>query len=154
MKRSKIRLVLIPLIAVLTGYLLFVLIFGSPSVLWNNRRFKQKILSAAEETVVLHQLTPFEWDAVYTFNPYTSREEIARCIGFGSRSIQETVSEGMTQLLFVHEKKVVCSICGYPSGIGYTVSGMPYAQAILNCPDSPRFRLYKRGDIVYLEYLP
>ena len=153
MKRSKLRFVLIPLFAIFVGYLLFVMIFGNPYVLWNNHHFKQKVLSAAEETVVLHQLTPFEWDVVYTFSPYTSREEIARCIGFRSLSIQETVSEGMTQLLFVHEKKVVGSICGYPSRIGYTISGMPSAQAIYNHPDTPRFRLYKRGDIVYLEYL-
>lgn len=134
--------------------LMFFLIFGDPIVLWNNQRLKQQVLTSADKTVVLHQLTPFQWDEVYTFSPYTSKEEIARCIGFSSPSIKETVSEEMTQLLFVRGKRVVSSVCAYPSGIGYGVSGLPSGQAVRNKPDSPRFRLEKRGDIVWLEYLP
>ena len=63
----------------------------------------------------------FDWEAVYSFEPYTSREEIARTIGFDSPEIAETIGEGVTQLIFVREDRVVLCVCAYPENLGYDV---------------------------------
>ena len=44
-----------------------------------------------------------------------------KATGFSSPSIQETVSEGMVQLLFVKEGRVVASVCGYAERLGYQI---------------------------------
>ena len=139
-------------LGLLAAMLLFVLVFGDPVVLWNNRKLKENILSTRQQTVTLHQVTPFAWDWVYTFSPYTSKEEMTRVIGFSSISIEETVNEGMTQLLFVDGKRVVCSVCAYPSAVGYGVSGLPHGRPIANRPDGPKFRIQRRDDVVWLLY--
>ena len=36
--------------------------------------------------------------------------------------MQETVSEGMVQLLFVKENSVTASICGYADALGYRIT--------------------------------
>lgn len=54
------------------------------------------------------------WESVvYTFEPYMSKEKIEHVIGFKSNLIQETVSEGMVQLLFIKGSFAVASVCGY-----------------------------------------
>lgn len=45
-----------------------------------------------------------------------------KAIGLSSPSIQETVSEGMVQLLFVKEGRVVASVCGYAERLGYQIA--------------------------------
>lgn len=77
--------------------------------------------SAAEGEMTLNEVVPFAWDAVYTFAPYTSKEQIEAEIGFRSNRIRETVSEGMTQLVFVKGKRVAMMVCGYPDRLGYDV---------------------------------
>lgn len=42
-------------------------------------------------------------------------------IGFKSNSIQETVNEGMVQLVFVKGQKVTASVCGYADNLGYDI---------------------------------
>jgi len=140
-------------LGLLAAMLLFVLVFGDPVVLWNNRKLKENILSTRQQTVALHQVTPFAWDWVYTFSPYTSKEEMARVIGFSSISMKETVNEGMTQLLFVDGKRVVCSVCAYPSAVGYGVSGLPVGQPVANETDAPKFNIHRRDGILWLQYL-
>lgn len=113
---------------------------GDPAVAWHNNRLKQKILSLKQgEVVTLDALVPFPWETVYTFPPYTSRKEIEERIGFQSGSVQETVSEGMVQLLFVKGTTVTASICGYADALGYRVTldesvsygeGIPFETAI------------------------
>ncbi|MBQ7860296.1 MAG: hypothetical protein IJ347_09225 [Faecalibacterium sp.] len=147
------KILLKTVLSLMAAMLLFVLVFGDPLVLWNNLKLKENILSTQQQTITLHQVTPFVWDTVYTFSPYTSKEEIARVIGFSSISIKETVSEGMTQLLFVDGNRVVCSVCAYPSAMGYGVSGLPSGQPIANETDAPKFNIHRRGGILWLQYL-
>lgn len=96
-------------------------IFGNPVVQYNNYRLNQSVRKISETEVVLNEVVPFQWDTVYTFTPYTSREEIEEIIGFKSNAIKETVNEGMVQLVFVREDAVVCSICGYADSLGYLI---------------------------------
>lgn len=69
----------------------------------------------------LRAWTPFEWDTLYSFSPYTMKETIYETIGYKWSDISETVNEGMNQIVFVHDGKVVCYLFGYPehNGIGF-----------------------------------
>lgn len=62
----------------------------------------------------LSGFTPFEWDTLYSFKPYTSKEKIYQTIGYKWDNISETVNEGMNQIVFTMEGKVVCYLYGYP----------------------------------------
>lgn len=87
----------------------------------NARRLKASLTALPQGTTTLEEAVPFDWEAVYSFEPYTSREEIARTIGFDSPEISETMGEGMTQLIFVEDERVVLCICAYPENLGYDV---------------------------------
>lgn len=119
MKKKTIATVLpILLLALGIGYVLV----GNLTVAYHNYQFKQAILSINSEETTLNEVVPFAWDTVYTFSPYTGKDEIERVIGFRSRHIRETVSEDMVQLLFVKDGSVTASICGYGQNLGYRVS--------------------------------
>jgi len=98
-------------------------VMGNPVVAIHNRELRKAVTSVSGTgTVSLNEVVPFDWDTLYTFSPYTSEAEIEKAIGFRSGSIQETVSEGMVQLLFVKDKAVTASVCGYPENLGYSIS--------------------------------
>ncbi len=75
---------------------------------------QKSIISITEEKITLNQVVPFAWDAVYTFSPYTPKEDIEAEIGFRSYAIQPAYSEGMLHLVFVKGKQVVARVCGVP----------------------------------------
>jgi len=108
--------------AILLACIVLMGIFGNPLMLKNRYGFGQSIKSIRAETVTLGEITPFDWDAVYTFAPYTAKQEMENVIGFKSKYITETVNEGMVQLFFVKGNKVVCDIVGYSSNLGYSIS--------------------------------
>ena len=101
-QRGKIRIpsyVFILLLAVILGGYLFS--GGLAGV--NARALEHAVEAIPEEStqVSLNELVPFEWDEVYTFGPYTSKEEIQSIIRLDSDAVKESVSEGMVQLVFV-----------------------------------------------------
>ena len=65
----------------------------------------------------LSQWTPFEWDTLYSFAPYTAKDKIYEVIGYKWDNISESVNEGMNQIIFVKDDKVVCYLYGYPENI-------------------------------------
>jgi len=110
--------------------ILFVAIVGicvymvNPTLRYHNMQVSKAMEQLRErdgEEVSLNEVIPFSWDAVYTFAPYTSQKTMEERIGFSSKDITETVNEGMTQLIFVKDKKVVASICGYSDKLGYCI---------------------------------
>ena len=93
---------------------------GNPKIYINNQRLKNSLKSIDSELVQLNDVVPFEWDTVYTFEPYQSKESIEKVVGFKSRDIKaNTISEGMLTLLFVKNNRVVASVLGKPSVLGY-----------------------------------
>ena len=126
MKKRALKLCAAALLILLVIYALI----GNPIVFWHNRALEHSLCSLEDGiTVTLNETVPFEWEAVYTFDPYTSKSEMERIIGISSSSIRETVSEGMVQLIFVNRGRVTASVCGYASNLGYDVylgrSGRP-----------------------------
>ncbi len=82
----------------------------------------KKALTALETPGVrLNAVVPFAWEAVYTFDPYLSKAEMAEIIGFKSGALRETVSEGMVSLVFIRDSAVIASVCGYSDALGYAV---------------------------------
>lgn len=121
-------------------------IIGNPVIAYNNYRLKRSIHTVFKTEVTLNEIVPFEWDTVYTFDPYTTRSEIEEIIGFKSSAIQETVSEGMVQLLFIKGSSVSGSVCGYAENLGYRID----FREKVNFEDHTPFDVRIQDDIVYL----
>ena len=60
------------------------------------------------------EITPFKWDYMYSFTPYTPKEDIENTIGFKWSKLKESVNEGTNQVIFTKGDKVVCYFNGYP----------------------------------------
>ena len=131
----------------------FVIESGNP-VRRNNRRLKECMEQLASmesgSRISLSAITPFLWDTVYSFDPYTSAEEMAAVMNTSERELQETVNEGMTQLIFLHEGKIAAVICGYAENLGYDIDlglwedGKNYRKVERQ---TDRFTLYTERDI-------
>ncbi|MCG7336882.1 hypothetical protein MHZ95_16605 [Sporosarcina sp. ACRSM] len=147
----------------------FILILGCVSLLvinpfkkdiWDSNLvlLKNKILSEKEidDKVNLSTFTPFEWDHVYSFNPYVPKESIYETIGYKWDNISETVSEGMNQIVFMKDGKVVCYLYGYPENnkFGFYFNGTDHTEnaSILRVEDHAIFDVKKNGDVVFLTH--
>lgn len=119
---------------------------------------KEEILStdSSIETINLLNVTPFKWDVMYSFAPYTPKEMIYETVGYKSDHIYETVSEGMNQIVFLKDGKVVCYLYGYPENNGFGISFTDKKGAdsslssVLTVDDDLTFEVIRRGDVIYL----
>lgn len=98
---------------------IFYLVFGDPRIYLNNAKLKEAISTLDSDRTTLDEIVPFEWTTVYTFDPYTSIDRIERVTGSKSPALKESVSEGMTHVVFTNRGQVVASICAHPTSIGY-----------------------------------
>jgi len=155
MKRKRI-IILVSTIAIIAA--LFAVAFaviGNPVVLNNNHKLKEAITSVDAESVILSEIVPFDWDFVYTFDPYLPKSEMEKILGFQSNSLRETVSEGMVQLVFVKGSTVVSSVCGYGNSLGYTIyfaTGDENFSKIAST-DEPVFSVERTDGIIRLSYV-
>ena len=124
----------------------------------NETLLKQEMLSIEEsaESVSLSDVTPFEWDHLYSFDPYTPKDIIYETVGYKWGRISETVSEGMNQLVFMKDGKVVCYLYGYPANNGYGIyymddsSTKPTPVSQLRAQDDLTFQVDRRDGYIYL----
>ena len=96
--------------------------------------------------VMLKDVTPFEWEIVYSFGPYTTKEEIQKRIGFKA-NVGETVNEGMRQLVFVKDEEVVCELLGNPSKLGIAINTFSNE---IKADEKVMFKVKKETETVYL----
>jgi hypothetical protein len=75
------------------------------------------VISGDTDIEDLNGFIPFEWDELYSFTPYTPKSEIYEVIGYRWDNISESVNEGMNQIVFVNDGKVVCYLYGYPEHV-------------------------------------
>ena len=120
-RKKWLVLFLFATLLIFSGFMYYIL-FGNPFVSWNDNKLEKAMDDLSAETITLEEIIPFEWDEVYTFATYKSRAEIAETIGFDSPEIKETVSEFMTQLIFVKDDKIVSCICKYPDRAGFYIN--------------------------------
>ena len=156
MKNKKI-LVIVAIVIVS----IFVLVNLLKKDLWdvNTDLLKEEVLSIEQsvETVNLTDITPFEWDVVYSFDPYTTKDTIYETIGYKWDNISETVNEGMNQIVFLKDGKVVCYLYGYPENNGYGIyftseNGMGVTSAsVLSSKDDLTFQVIRSDNVLYLE---
>lgn len=97
-------------------------VFGNPLEHCRRRALRQAMAAVEDGAVTLDEIVPFQWDCVYSFDPYTTREQMAEIMGIPARGLAESPSEGMVQLAFVKGGRVVCGVCEYISRAGYSVS--------------------------------
>jgi hypothetical protein len=126
--------------------------------LWdaNEDLLKKEVLSIGHsvETINLLDVTPFEWDVVYSFKPYTPKDDIYETVGYKWDTIIETVNEGMNQIVFLNDGKVVCYLYGYPENNGYGISfeSVNYKDAgfMLKEKDDLNFQVERSDSLVFL----
>ncbi len=155
MKVKKVMIVIISIIGVV------ILISQFKKELWdsNAKLLKNEVLSIEEtvETIDLTEITPFEWDVVYSFDPYTPKDKIYDVVGYKWDNIKETVSEGMNQIVFLKDGKVVCYIYGYPTSNKYSIvfSGENYKNVatMLHLENSLNFEVTKSDGVLYLIHI-
>lgn len=129
----------------IAGYL----VIGNPVVYVNNQKLENSIKSIDSETIELKEVVPFDWDVVYTFEPYSSKVSIEEIVGFKSVDIKENnINEGMVHLLFVKDKKVVASILGYSTKLGYHLD----FPSKVTFSENPQFNVTIADDITTLTY--
>ncbi|NJD02558.1 MAG: hypothetical protein FIA99_08180 [Ruminiclostridium sp.] len=123
----------------------------------NERLLKNKILFSlgSKERINLSEFTPFKWDIMYSFAPYTSKEKIYETVGYKWDTISETVSEGMNQIVFMNDGDVVCYLYGYSENNGYGFIITNYQEEIakkIYSINKPNFNIKRYGKVIYLEY--
>ena len=123
-------------------------VFGNPVARINNYRLEKAVTALeAGQTVTLNEVVPFEWEAVYTFSPYTSEEEIEEIIGFKSRDIvANNVNEGMVHLIFTKGEKVQAAVLGYAPNLGYSIN---FSKKIA-FEENVQFQVETIREIIYL----
>lgn len=123
-------------------------------ILKNNEKLSKAIIATNKDEVVINDLVEFDWDSIYTFEPYTSKEDMKEIVGKGNNKYLETYSEGMTQLIFIKNKKIVCQICKYPEQLNYSFDFGEFEGSYIkiNNNDHARFIVEKK-EIVNLKYI-
>lgn len=141
--------------------ILFIAILLNPlkKDLWdvNEELLKKEVLSIEEsvDTINLLDVTPFEWDVIYSFDPYTSKDTVYEEVGYKWDNIADTVSDSMNQIVFLNDGKVVCYIYGYPDNNGYGISiikrkNLEITGSVLNVKDELNFQVTRRNGEIYL----
>ena len=113
---SRRHIIILGIIAALS---MVYLIFGDPRIYLNTAKLKETLSTLDSEQVTLEEIVPFEWTAVYTFDPYTSIDLIQMAARSKSPALKESTSEGMTHVVFTNKGQVVASVCAMPASLGY-----------------------------------
>lgn len=107
----------------------------------NARVFEKNVREKCTDyiSVSLNELTPFEWDKMYSFPPYMPKEQMYEMMGFESGKVSETFNEGQVNIVFTHGNEVACTISGYNQtfGIGGKIE--------LSSSENPTFIVTRTG---------
>lgn len=98
--------------------IVYYLLFGSPLVDWHNEKLVEATSNITTETIILEEVVPFAWDAVYVFEPYESEENIAKTLGFDSMEIHESWNDSDNWYYFVKDNRIVANPENSLLGIG------------------------------------
>lgn len=117
----------------------------------NEKLLREEVLAIghAVETIHLPDVTPFEWDAVYDFTPYTRKTEIYETVSYKWENISETVNEAMNQIVFLKDGKVVCYLYGYSENNRYGI--FFETKNMLDIKDDLNFLVERSDSVIYLK---
>lgn len=111
-------------LSIITIIIIFVILvviksFNTNSIIEvNNLFFLEYVTQKNEEKIILNNFSAFEWEQLFLFKPYSSTDYIENVIGLKSNLIKTTYSEGMNNLIFMNDDKIVSIINGYPEDMG------------------------------------
>jgi|GEM_PF-5579357 hypothetical protein len=109
-KTETIAIITTVIICVIIGF--FVL--ANPHGAKVNGRELSSILSQYDnEIMVLNDTVEFDYDYVIQFPPYADKKSMEEMLGFKCPFLNESVNEGMMNILFVKDNKAVCYIYSY-----------------------------------------
>ena len=123
----------------------------------NTELFHKTLLKKVEydKIVALNDLTPFEWNKVYFFDSYANKEYIYEKVGYEFDSIPDNQVQGLMQIVFMNENKVICHIHGFWENYKYYIKSDK--EELLES-DNPKFFvdkfLYYDGyspELIYVE---
>lgn len=114
--KKKSFIVIASVLVVILGFIMFKTLHPTPIWEINAKQFNRSfnVISGNATIDNLSGFTTFEWDTLYSFAPYTPEKNVYQVVGYQWDKINSTVSEGMNQIVFLKEGKVVCYIDGYP----------------------------------------
>lgn len=115
------RILTVGLVGVIVGLVIYQWLHKD---IWDVNRdlLKTAVIEMEDsEPVKLSDVTPFDWDYVYSFTPYVSKDQVYEAVGYKWDTIQQTVSEGMNQLVFMKDDQVVCYVYGYAQNNGFGI---------------------------------
>lgn len=129
----------------------FVILSYNRSVVSKNNSDLNKSIQAIDSGAVsLNDIVPFEWDTLYSIEPYKSKEEIEAIVGFKSSYITDNIiSEGVVYLIFVKGNKVVANLSGYPDNLGFSIS-FPIKKNFISFSENAVFNVRKYKNYISL----
>jgi len=124
----------------------------------NALELSQSLSKINRETTIdnLKDFTEFNWDTLYGFEPYLPEDNIYKVVGYKWTEISSTVSEGMNQVVFLDNGKVICYIYGYPEkyNVYFDLGTYKDGYCQLSSSEKLTFKMKLIDDIRYLKYLP
>lgn len=76
------------------------LFFGCEAIYWTDgpvgKAIKKEVRYANKTIIHLSNLTPFEWDEAYFYDPYTPREVICKDLGISEKSCPQEIADEST----------------------------------------------------------
>lgn len=138
--KNKLLLVLLVLNIILICFLFYI----NPMQVYRNHKFKDNIVTLLDkETITLEELIPFEFDLVYLFEPYSTKENIEKTIGFKSRFVKDNSTDKLgTEVIVVKDEKVISSIFVNLKEDGFTIKRL-FVNPCLNYSTKINFRIEK-----------
>lgn len=86
----------------------------------NTKSFSDTVKGQTGDKVTFSELTDFDWESAYVFVAYKSKEEMEEVIGVKSDEISDFLDyDDSYAIVFVSGDKVVASVSGTPSTLGY-----------------------------------
>lgn len=79
------------------------------------------ILYSEKKEITLSEVTPFDWDKAYVFEPGASKEDLYKVVGYKWRKINADERNKWQQILFMKDKKVVCYSYGHEESSNLTI---------------------------------
>lgn len=107
----------------------------------NGRRLGEALKQVNKTEITWDEVVPFEWDTMYCFTPYTSKEAMVQTVGFDSRFLQAGEYDDMVNLVFVKDQEVVSAVYGHGADLGYRLS----AGEKIKKGDGTKFAVEKKG---------
>jgi len=122
MENKKTKKALVIVLIIVCTFLAFKLKSKDIKLSNNTKKVEVNLKSYSnEESSVCEYLFDFDYDKVYVFQPYLSKREMEKEIGFKYNKLRETVNEGMVNILFVKDNYPIVYLYGYPTDLGYYI---------------------------------